>query len=653
MTFQVLLEDITSLISHHYKDSHERKQRYDQNIVQLTAFILVVFLYTVYTVTTALSYNVATSCALSFISTLALILAGFRASPQAFSVLVILFSISIPLIISDLQDDIFSSFLMNSLGPLLTLLLTNSSKCLTMSTLIHLVALNSKFRPQILSCLRFANNSDYDSILDKAFATISIQIVVFMMIQGTMNIALQESVGEVFQKNRNIEKLKINRFKVFDEICTQISNPLRRLYATVDFSLYQSLPAQVCTNLRLVQTFIKIFKNEMENILISEKMKFQPLEIRPLPTRTSDWIHEIWSVMSELIKDKKPLGFLKVQRRVPPLLYLDSRRIQQIILNLLQFSMEKTNKKLINVTIDWLDSEVISNTSFEPIPYNYEEEGLFEKKEGLHFLDTNNTEKSQDRYQVLKSLDKEIRFENSNCSRNVPFGTLKVTISDSSSGLNQTQINNLFNYDPDNMVEPLSEAKHLRRRALKVSNDICRKMGGELRVYSKEGVGTTFISCFPIPTYGFGADNQEAQEKVMKLRKKKVKVMIASNDLTFIYQTTTYLHSIEADIVSKTGGVNDFFTNYNDLCADTKKPVDIIIIDFKMSHPDLIGFCEKIRNHEKMFRVMPAYIVVTGDIKGDEMLNGLMRKSSDGSVNKYLKRSFEFCDFLEALIDFS
>jgi len=633
-------------ILQHYYESRDRKQKFDQVVVLIITLVSFVFSYLAYILIDRVLINAPVSRIFSLLFTLLCILVGSKTLPQLFNVLIVVVSVLSPLIICDFQNDIFISFILSTLGPVFALILTNSHKCFVGSILIHLLNFNTRFKEQFIGKMNTIELDEYDDFVEKSFMVVSIQICLSMVIYWLMDLTSQKCIDEVIHKDEEMQAARVSSYKAFEETCSQLSNSLRNLYSTIDFSIHEQISTQVVNTLKSVQTSIKLFRNEMNNTLAYEKMEFQKLEIQPIPARTSDWISELWLIVSEMLKDKRPMGILKLQRKVPPLLYLDSVRIQQVLLNLLQYSMEKTKRGTINMTVEWLDSELLNEKCFEPIPYNYEEEGVFEKKETLHMLDMKNAEKSLDRYQVFKSIERGIEFEHCNYAQKIAFGTLKVTVWDNSPGLTEDKVNSFFEPDAADSSMP-----GLKRKAFKVSKEICKQMDGEIRMYSKEGIGTTFVACFPIPTYGFSQAYPNVRDSIIRIRRKKLNVMIGNIDPTFHFQIASDLKSLEATVVAKASNVSEFFVSLVELSVESKRPVDLVIIDLSMPHLDAPVFCERLRNQERKNQLGPVYILLTGEIEKNDMITSLLNRNNLGYINKYLKRPFDFYSLLESLFD--
>ena len=636
-------------ILQHYYESRERKQKFDQVVVLIITLVSFVFSYLAYILIDRVLMNPPLARIFSLLVTLLCILVGSKTLPQLFNVLIVVVSVMSPLIICDFQNDVFISFILGTLGPVFALILTNSHRCFVASIFMHVLNFNTRFKEQFIGRMNTIELDEYEDFLEKSFLVISIQICSSMLIYGLMDFTSQKCIDEVMHKDEEMQTAKINSYKVFEETCSQLSNSLRNLYSTIDFSIHEQISTQVVNTLKSVQTSIKLFRNEMNNTLAFEKMEFQRLEIQPIPTRTSDWISELWLIVSEMLKDKRPLGVLKIQRKVPPLLYLDAVKIQQVLLNLLQYSVDKTKRGTVNMTVEWLDFDFLNEKCFEPIPYNYDEEGVFEKKETLHMLDMKNSEKSLDRYQVFKSIEKGgLEFEHCNYAQKIAFGTLKVTIWDNSPGMTEDKLNCFFESDMGDSSIP-----GLKKKSFKVSKEICKQMDGEIRAYSKEGVGTTFVACFPIPTYGFSQAYPDVRENILKIRKKKLKVMIGNIDPTFYFQIASDLRSLDSTVVAKASNVSEFFVSLVELSADSKRPVDLVIIDLSMPHLDAPVFCERLRNQERKNQLWPVYILLTGEIEKNDMITSLLNRNNPGYINKYLKRPFDFYSLLESLLDLS
>jgi len=206
-----------------------------------------------------------------------------------------------------------------------------------------------------------------------------------------------------------------------------------------------------------------------------------------------DVVTKIWSISSELIKKKDLAGLLKIHKDIPATLLIDQPRLKQILFNLLNNAIKFTNRGAIYLTIKWLECNEVSEKCFEPKPYESSEEGLFEKEESFSLLETSERHYNET-YLILSHIQSS--FPASKLEQMNKKGVLKIMLRDSGCGMNPDIFEKAFSKFPQ--VYAYGSKKEIGTGlGLFVTKQLANKMNGDVKVYTKENVGTTVIVCIP------------------------------------------------------------------------------------------------------------------------------------------------------------
>lgn len=235
----------------------------------------------------------------------------------------------------------------------------------------------------------------------------------------------------------------------------------------------------------------------VNNILDSGKVEVSSLEVNPTPTNTKEIIENIWSVCSDLIKKKQLNGILKVSKNVPRCLNVDAYRLMQIMLNLVGNAVKFTDKGSISIQFQWVDYDN-PETSHMRDPTPFDDDGVFEKEEKVALISRMKGE--TDSFYFL-SFSKAMFDEkvNDKLDPKLQRGALKISVVDTGCGMSSESISKLFK-----MFGQVHEDKSKRKvgtgLGLFITKELCKKMSGEIQVYSKPLKGSAFVVTIPMDT---------------------------------------------------------------------------------------------------------------------------------------------------------
>lgn len=387
----------------------------------------------------------------------------------------------------------------------------------------------------------------------------------------------------------------------------------------------------------------------VNNILDTGKIEIGELEINPAPTRIYDTLEKTWGVCAELIKRQNLHGRMKINKSLPKTLKVDQYRLTQIFLNLVGNSIKFTDNGSIEINISWLDSEdQVAEKCFMPYPFNEaddHDEGLFEKQRSFSFLDEN--------ILMLDLVTRKIspsRLRQDFIPTNRKRGVLKIVVSDTGCGMSEEETKRLFKRFSQVSSDP-SKRKLGTGLGLFITKQLCEKMQGEIRVFSKKNKGTSFIACIPIDVI----PEEEHPESLWDLdflrtfvKEQKLKAMIV-DDISFNHTIlSSFFDKLGIEVIAIAVNGLEAYEKYVEL-AQKGKPVNIVAMDLDMPVMNGKEATRKIRQfemnkgHEKCF--LP---IVSGNCTESEIEECL---SPNGTIkaDSFMKKPAIMDDLLKII----
>jgi len=369
---------------------------------------------------------------------------------------------------------------------------------------------------------------------------------------------------------------------------------LVKLEALTDRAKELLLNAEVCGELLL---------HLINNILDTGKVEIGDLEITYSPTRMSESLEKIWGVCSELIKRKNLHGRITIQKSLPKTIMTDHYRLIQIFLNLVGNAIKFTDSGSIDLNVEWIDRyQKINDKCFEPYPYNEDDqdEGLFTKKQMFNFIDPNYFGMSTS---SRKPLDQPWNMQDHHQTRN---GILKVTVRDPGYGIPKDQLENIF-LKFTQVTNDISKRKLGTGLGLFITRQLCQRMQGDIRAYSKEGEGSCFIFCIPAEVVYERTHDFEILKQ--KISQKKLTSMLV-DDITF-NQTVLrgFFDKLNVEVVDIAVNGLEALQKFSQRVFKRSLP-HIITMDLDMPIMDGKEASRKIRQLELEHSLEPCYLLI-------------------------------------------
>lgn len=383
----------------------------------------------------------------------------------------------------------------------------------------------------------------------------------------------------------------------------------------------------------------------INNILDTGKVEIGELEINPIAANMYNTIERIWNVCSELIRGKNLIGKIMIKSDMPKFLRVDPWRLTQIFMNLVGNAVKFTDRGAIIIKLEWInDMSQVEERCFEPIRYNDDDEmneGIFEKNEAFSQLDEN--------FCTLTSFKTKIEesFMTPRQSR-LNKGILKVTINDTGLGMTKEDLSRLFQKFTQVSQDP-SKRKLGTGLGLFITKELCERMKGQIKVFSKEGKGSCFIFCIPLTpvdqsTMIRGVSTQNIPD-IDHL--KSLKTMIADDDPFSQLILKNYFHKLHVQV---TKVVENGLEAYKTYVAHTKRgdPLKLVTMDLTMPVMGGKEAAEKIRKYEVDNGMEACLLVISGNCSESEIAE-CTNRNGKVRANVFLKKPASIDELLNVI----
>jgi len=473
--------------------------------------------------------------------------------------------------------------------------------------------------------------------------TVIINTIVVYMIGLSLKNAYIKDLLTAEHKRKELERQKIFLLSFSPEL----RNIIHTIAGTIQLSLLDNLSDQVRGYLENAEAGASMLLQLINNILDTGKMEIGELEMNPTPITVQKTLERIWSLCSCLLSAKDLRGELRVSRSIPKTLQIDQYRLMQIMLNLIGNSVKYTQKGSINISIEWIkDCRVVQDCHFLPHPFDEENEGVFEKQQAMSNLNSG--------LMIFRMRKKGLsHVDGQNDSDIIHPGILKISVTDTGCGIPPDQLpNKIFekSVDPGANDDPEMQKKYTTTLGLFITRELCSRMGGDIRAYSKIGKGTSFIICVPATPVSKASNSAVVDLRVLKEMAQwhKFKVMVV-DDLNFnvvILQNYFQKMDITVQEVAKDG--YEAYLKYIKGAADRCR-FDIVTLDVDMPRMSGKEAAKKIRQYEKKHDLKPCLLIMVSGNCSESDIGECLDKNGDIRADYFLKKPATFDDLFLVL----
>ena len=483
-----------------------------------------------------------------------------------------------------------------------------------------------------------------EKMISSDILTVAAVMVIFIHIFRTMIQAIKAAADANSTAEEALEQQKTFIFSFSHEL----RNPLNSLLGNLQLVLMSKIPDQVREMVKTSQMCAELLLQLVNNTLDVGKRDVGKLEVSISPTRVYDVLERIWAISSQLMATKKLRSHIKVDKKTPSVLMLDGHRLNQIMMNLIGNSIKFTDAGSISVTVQWLAASMVDDSCFEPKPYDDTDEGTFEKDENLHFLNTmslNSLHHLDDYYMLSKDVSHFNLQENSQ-PHATSQGILKIIVRDTGSGMSEAGLGKLFQKfsQVSNDVQKRQIGTGL---GLYITKELCIKMDGDIRAYSKPGVGTTFVVC--IPTMSIANDdhprsNMNQRRILGELKEKSFNAIVSDDSAMNATMISEFFKKVGITVVDKAGDVSEVVSKYKkNIEAGVR--VDVVTLDMSMSKVGGKTAYQMIREYEVEKGVPPTTLILTSGNYDEELVKQCLTSGSVKKADYFLRKPLSFEEF--------
>jgi len=553
----------------------------------------------------------------------------------------------------------FSEFAYLQIGhtmifPMFVLLLTNRIFYGSLIVTIHVMVAMFKTKYILQNNLEGMDPNVFIDRIVHSGLTISLStfitfgITIHMLNKRTREVMLANRISE-----ETIEKQRTFLFSFSHEM----RNPLNSLLGNLELTLMENLPCKVIEMIKTAQVCAEVLLQQINNVLDTGKQDIGSLEVNLTQVEVQNMFQRIWSLSGELVKRKRLRGIFKIDKKMPKILLLDAHRVSQVMMNLIGNAIKFTDRGSLTVSVNWYEDEVVSDQIFEPIPYDDENEGVFEKNECVHFLQTrlkhfndgSNASLDSDRREYYL-LGSKRPFCEQESPRKDTKGVLKIIISDTGCGMSEENLKHLFQKFSQVSSDP-NKRKMGTGLGLFITKEICQKMEAEIRVYSRPNKGTTFIIC--IPTMNISVKPRLQVHRTFASMSEMVclqnlKCIVADDSPLNVAMVCNFFEKLSIKPVNTAGNGEDAVNQYkqNRLAG---KMVDIVTLDIDMPKMDGKIACQKIREFERANKLSPAIIILISGNYDEEQVEKDLGGNNEKKADCFLKKPLKFEEFSSTL----
>jgi len=518
------------------------------------------------------------------------------------------------------------------------------------STIFHLFVLETRFKNKLVTCI---DEEGPEVFADKLVKNFVLFVGMLLVITILLVKILEKKTIELSRAKMALEKALDQQKTFVFSFSHELRNPINSLLGNLQLVLQgaESFSAKTKEMLNTAKVCGEILLQNINNVLDTGKHEIGKLEANPVPTQLNELFQRTWGIYGELFRQKRLKSQLRIEKDLPPVVKIDSHKLNQILLNLIGNSIKFTERGSISVTVKWLKYPEVCSKCFEPIPYDETDEGLFEKEENLSTVNISRFSESIPGFLGVSSEGRPP--SNSNIAHHhrpqqESKGILKIIVKDTGPGMTKEALGKLFQKFSQ-VSENVTQRQVGTGLGLFITKEICRIMKGKIRAYSKFNQGTTFVVCIPTISVPISNVQRTDSETILQqLTTKHLKAIVADDSPFNVNLISEYFAKFGASVASVAYNGYDAFMKYKD-CKTSHVNIDIIILDIDMPVMDGREACDKIREYEKENRLKPALIILISGNYDKEQIDEYLSPDRGRKADCFLRKPVSFSEFHRAV----
>ena len=522
--------------------------------------------------------------------------------------------------------------------PIFVLLFTGSKIHFILQGILQILFLNTIYQPKMKTAVEEMSPEMFVYSFSRTSNVMIVLNIVFVM---CFQIFLQKAYTKLMDTEKKREELE--RQKIFLlSFSHELRNLINSLMGNVKLASLENIGTKAKSFLQNADLCGELLVHLVNNILDTGKVEVGDLEINSSIVDIYETIEKIWGVCFELIRRKDLRGVLRVQSHLPRMLKIDHYRLTQILLNLVGNAVKFTERGCIDLNMEWIDGESrVTNKNFIPHPFCEDEEselneGMFEKNQNISKIDGSMLS--------LNLLKKKTSDENATTTKKK--GILRIVVTDTGCGMSKESLKHIFKKFSQ-VNRDVSKRNLGTGLGLFITRELCERMGGQIRVYSKEDKGSCFIICIPTEV---ADDNPQVRIRTCSMMAMTIQARLKAiivDDMELnrnIFRGLFDRLNIETIDTAQDG--QEAFEKYKDLISRGNN-LDLIILDIDIT--DGKTSVEKIREFETRNGLKPCTIIMmSGNCSETEIAEYLSKKGKI-RADRFLKKPISLNQLSDAV----
>lgn len=534
------------------------------------------------------------------------------------------------------ENHVFHAWIGTQTFPTLIYLFTESPFHCFIQSVIQLFYLKTIYIHQLQSSLIDMSSSNF---VDRLSYSTTLGIIVITILLGMIHYSLKNAYDRLSEAEK--KKTESERQRLFLlGFSHELRNLIGSLIGNIKLSRLENLTEKLNDLLLNAELCGELLLHLVNNILDSGKLEVGDLEINPTPTNLYNMIERAWGVCSEIIKNKGLKGRLRVQRDMPRKIMIDHYRLLQILLNLVGNAVKFTERGDVDISVEWIaHTPYVTEKCFRPYPLNDDEqdEGAFEKSQSFAVFEGNVC--------ILDLKQLKISRKNLSQPRSDDNGVLKITVSDTGYGIEKADLTKIFR-----KFHQGSHEVGMRRLGtglgLFITEQLCQRMNGSVRAFSKLGKGSSFIVCIATSPCNNAQNNLQQEEEennlnnsfeVNRLRNVDHHVLVVDDDHFNNMVVSKFFQKLGVEAVGTARNGLEAYNKYLE-AIEEKSPYTIITMDIEMPKMNGKTAAQKIRQFEKKNGLKPCYILMISANCLESEINECIDKNGTIMANAFLKK---------------
>lgn len=153
--------------------------------------------------------------------------------------------------------------------------------------------------------------------------------------------------------NREIERVSDLKSDFLASMSHEIRTPMNAVIGMTEMTLREELPDAARKYISQIKSSSKILLNIINDILDFSKIESGKMDIIPDEYEILSMCNDVASIVETRLKDKNVELLFSIEPTIPKVLYGDSTRVRQILINLANNAVKFTQKGMINITINY------------------------------------------------------------------------------------------------------------------------------------------------------------------------------------------------------------------------------------------------------------------------------------------------------------